>query len=83
MTDEIDKGSIICQKVFATLKEYSLLDNYFLAHELYSDVILEALELIEKKDISEFPVVPNDAHYFNSPSLEDLKKFRSSGLKMV
>jgi hypothetical protein len=83
MTKEIDKGAIICQKEFATLKEYSLLDNYILAHELYSEVILEALDLIEKKDVSDFPLVQKDAPYFKSPSLQDLKKFRSSGLKMV
>lgn len=83
MTKEIDKGAVICQKEFATSKEYSLLDNYVLAHELYSEVILDALDLIEKKNISEFPVVPNDASYFKSPSLEDLKQLRSSGLRMV
>jgi hypothetical protein len=59
------------------------LDNYILAHELYFEVILEALDLIDKKDISEFSVIPKDAHYIISPSLEDLKEFRSPGLKMV
>lgn len=83
MTREIDKGAIICQKEFATSKEYSLMDNYVLAHELYSEVILEALDLIEKKGISDFPLVPDDAPYYRPPSLEDVKKFRASGLKMI
>jgi len=83
MTKEIDKGAIICQKEFTTSKEYSLMDNFTLAHELYSDVILDALDLIAKKDISDFPWVQKDAPYFKRPSLEDVKKFRASGLKMV
>jgi methionyl-tRNA formyltransferase len=83
MTKEIDKGAIICQKEFATSKEYSLLVSYVLAYDLFSEVILNALDLIDKKDISELAVVPNDAPYFKSPSLEDLKKLCSSGLRMV
>jgi folate-dependent phosphoribosylglycinamide formyltransferase PurN len=83
MTREIDKGAIICQKEFATSREYSLMDNYALAHELYSDVIIESLDLIEKKGISDFPFVPDDAPYYKRPSLEDVKKFRASGLKMI
>ena len=83
MTKQIDKGAIICQKEFATSKEYSLMDNLSLAHELYSDVILESFDLLEKKGISDFPWVPNDAPYYKSPSLEDIKRFRASGLKIV
>jgi len=83
MTKEIDKGAIICQKEFSISKKYSLMDNYALAHELYSDVILESLDLIEKKAIFDFPLVPKDAPYYKGPSLEDLKRFRASGLKIV
>ena len=83
MTKQIDKGAIICQKEFATSKEYSLMDNLSLAHELYSDVILESFDLLEKKGISDFPWVRNDAPYYKSPSLEDIKRFRASGLKIV
>lgn len=83
MTKEIDKGAIVNQKEFATSKEYSLMDNYVLAHELYSDVIIESLDLIEKKGISGFPLVPDDAPYYKRPSREDVKKFRASGLKMI
>src|SRR4030066_1077891 len=83
MTQEIDKGAIICQKDLAISKKYSLMDNYALAHELYSDVILESLDLMEKKPIFDFPLVPKDAPYYKGPSLEDLKRFRASGLKIV
>jgi len=82
MTKEIDNGAIICQKEFAISKENSLMDNNSLAHELYSDVILESLELIEKKEISDFPLVQKDAPYYIA-SVEDVKRFRASGLKVL
>lgn len=59
------------------------MDNYVIAHELYSEVILESLDLIEKKGISDFPLVPDDAPYYRRPSLDDVKKFRASGLKII
>lgn len=83
MTKEIDKGAIICQKEFATSRKYSLMDNAALAYALCPDVILESLDVIEKRGISDFPVVPEDAPYYRRPSLADVKKFRASGLKMV
>lgn len=83
MTKKIDMGAIICQKEFATSKDRSLFDNSALAHELFPDVILESLDLIEKKNISDFPLVPEDAPYYKLPSLEDVKRFRGAGLKIV
>lgn len=83
MTKRIDMGAIICQKEFATSKNYSLFDNYALAHELYPDVILESLDMIEEKGVSDFPSVPDDAPYHNLPTLEDVKKFRAAGLKII
>jgi len=83
LTKQIDMGAIVCQKEFATSKGYSMMDNYALAHELFSDVILESLDLLEKKNISDFPLVPKDGPYYKGPSLEDIKRVRASGLKMV
>lgn len=83
MTKKIDMGAIMCQKEFATSKDRSLFDNSALAHELFPDVILESLDLIEKKDISVFPLVPEDAPYYELPTLEDVKRFRNAGLKIV
>ncbi|MHA2181823.1 MAG: formyltransferase family protein [Promethearchaeota archaeon] len=83
MTKEIDKGAIICQKSFPSSNKYSLMDNYNLAHEIYSDVMLEAIDLIEKKGISDFPLIPKDAEYYKYPSREDVIDFRARGLKMV
>lgn len=82
MTKDIDKGAIICQKTFPTSKRYSLMDNYTLAHELYSEVMLYAIGLIEEKRIQDFPLVPEDAAYYKYPSREDVKHFHAKGLKM-
>jgi hypothetical protein len=76
-------GAIICQKEFVTSKDRSFFDNSALAHELFPDVILESLDLIAKKDISEFPSVPADAPYYKLPTLEDVERFRAAGLKIV
>jgi hypothetical protein len=83
MTARIDKGTILCQREFTTSREKSFMDNYALAHELYADVILEALELIESTDISGYPQVPADAPYYKTPSPEEIRRFRSSGLRMI
>jgi hypothetical protein len=83
MTRKIDMGAIICQKEFVTSKDRSFFDNSALAHELFPDVILESLDLIAKKDISEFPSVPADAPYYKLPTLEDVERFRAAGLKIV
>jgi len=83
MTKDIDKGAIICQKTFSTSKKYSLMDNYSLAHELYSEVMLHAVDLIEEKQIQDFPLVPEDAAYYKYPSREDVKRFRAKGFRMV
>lgn len=83
MTKDIDKGAIICQKTFPASKKHSLMDNYTLAHELYSEVMLEAIDIVEGKRIQDFPLVPGDAAYYKYPSLEDVKRFRAKGFRIV
>ena len=83
MTTKIDKGAIVCQKEFATSKEYSLMDNYSLVHELLTDVIIESLDLLEKKSIYDFPMISEDTPYFKRPSFEEVKKFRASGFRII
>ncbi|MFC2169816.1 hypothetical protein ACFLRM_04545 [Acidobacteriota bacterium] len=83
MTKYIDKGVIICQKTFPISKKYSLMDNYTLASNLYSEVLMEAIDLIEEKSILDFPLIPEDAPYCNHPSSEDVKRFRDKGFKMI
>lgn len=83
MTARIDSGIILCQKEFTASKHHSFMDNYAYAHELYADVILEALDLIERREISGCTQVPVDAPYYRAPSAEDMRRFRSSGLRMM
>ena len=83
MTPQIDMGIILCQKEFANAREHSFMNNCSLAHELYADVILEALDLIESTDISGYPQVPPDAPYYGDPSPEEMKRFRSSGRRII
>ena len=83
MPPRIDMGTILCQKEFTTSREYSYMDNCALAHELFSEVILEALDLIESTDISGFPQVPVDAPYYRGPFPEEIERFRSSGRRMI
>ena len=83
MIKAIDKGAIVCQQEFRTSKTYSFMDNCVLAHELYPDVILEALDVIENKGIGDCPWVPADAPYYDGPSPEELNKLRSTGSRMV
>lgn len=83
MTEEIDKGHIISQREFFNKKKNSLMDNSMIAHELYPDVIIEALNEIKKRDIRSFPVVPLNSPYFKYPTREQVTLFRSNGLKMV
>jgi len=83
MTERIDMGTILCGKEFATSRDRSFMDNCSLAHELYAEVILEALDVLESGEISGFPRVPADAPYYRGPSAEDMCRFRSYGLKML
>ena len=83
MTQKIDMGAILMQKEFLTHPGRSLMDNYSLAHELYADTICEALDLLKVKDIGNFTRVPDDAVFYEAPSADDLKRFRSMGLRTV
>lgn len=84
MSKKIDMGHIISQTSFPLVKNNTLLDNYYIAYSLSTDVILDALDSINKnEDLNSFPTIPNDSAYYSHPKKKDLLKFKQLGYKVI
>ncbi|MBW2631551.1 MAG: hypothetical protein JRC90_07290 [Deltaproteobacteria bacterium] len=83
MTRKIDMGAIVAQGEFVTSPNFSLMDNYRLAYELYPEVICEAIDLLKEKNITDFPCAPADTPYYPGPTAAEMERFQARGLRML
>lgn len=76
----IDSGPILIQKEFSLsgLSQEKLIEN---SKKLGMEAITEAIEKIEKGDISTIANLDSEQSYFGFPTEQDVKDFKSAGAK--
>lgn len=84
MSAKIDSGRIVVQKKFCIPAKSTLVDQYYMAYDLSSDAIVEALKtLANRPDTSEFKKLDDQKTYFKNPSMEDLMTFKANAKSII
>lgn len=82
MTRKIDCGRIISQVKIPIIHQNTMFQNYRIAYAASAFVIYQAIESLKMQDITSFPIIPESSDYYREPSLDDIKRFKSLGLKL-
>lgn len=83
MTEKIDGGKILTQKIIRRQGNEPMYALYDKAFKLSSDAVIEALEKLKNKPVKYLEYNPQDATYFSNPKEEDIKLFRKKHLKIL
>ena len=81
MTPKLDDGDIILQAKLKILPSDTLHSILRKSKRLGAELLLKAIEQIEKGTVSTKPNNTNQATYFSFPTKEDAKRFRQMGRK--